>query len=75
MPRRMTYEQIADDIAARIASGEYPPDSQIPSATQLAELYSVSVSTAQRAAIVLRARGLTYGAPGRGVFVAGPPEG
>lgn len=71
MPRRMSYEQIADDIAARIESGEYPPDSQLPSNRQLAELYSVSIATAQRVAIVLRAKGLTYGVPGRGVFVRG----
>lgn len=67
--RRMTYEQIADDIAARISSGEYPPDSQLPSNRQLAQLYSVSVATIDKAHIVLRGRGLTYGVPGRGVFV------
>ena len=69
MPRRMTYEEIADDLAARIESGEYPPDTQLPSYAQIAELYSVSLSTAQRAVLVLRLRGLTYTQPGVGVFV------
>lgn len=69
MPRRMTYRQIADDIAARIATGEYPPESKIPSYSQLSALYSVSVATVQRALVVLHAKGIIYGEPGRGVFV------
>ena len=72
--RRMTYSQIADDIAARIASGEYPTHSQLPSNKQLAGLYSVSVATIERVQIVLRGKGLTYGIPGRGVFVEGADE-
>ena len=69
MPRHMSYRQIADDITARIGNGEYPPESKIPSYQQLAALYSVSISTAQRAVLVLQERGLVYGEPGRGVFV------
>jgi len=65
----LDYRGIADDIAARIAAGEYPPGSKIPSYSQLATLYSVSISTAQRAVIVLRERGLVQGAQGRGVYV------
>jgi GntR family transcriptional regulator len=65
----MNYRGIADDIAARIATGEYPPGSKIPSYSQLAALYSVSISTAQRAVMVLRERGHVVGAQGRGVFV------
>lgn len=70
--RRMTYEQIADDIAARITSGEYPPHTRLPSTRQLADLYSVSAGTIAKVQIVLRARRLTYGIPGGGVFVEGP---
>jgi GntR family transcriptional regulator len=69
MPRRLTFRQIADDIAARISTGEYPPATKIPSYQQLAHLYSVSISTAQRAVLVLQERGLVYGEPGRGVYV------
>ncbi|MBM7083587.1 GntR family transcriptional regulator [Micromonospora sp. MMS20-R2-29] len=72
--RRLTYEQIADDIAARIAAGEYPPHTALPSVRQLAALYSVSTGTIDKVQIVLRTRGLTYGVPGRGVFVEGPEE-
>lgn len=67
--RRLTYEQIADDLAARIAAGEYPPHTPLPSMRELATLYSVSVPTIQKVHIVLRQRGLTYGVPGAGVFV------
>jgi len=70
----LDYRGIADDIAARIAAGEYPPGSKIPSYSQLGELYSVSISTAQRAVIVLRERGLVVGAQGRGVFVREPDK-
>lgn len=70
--RRLTFQQIADDLAARIASGEYPPHTKLPSNRQLAALYSVSVGTIDKVHIVLRANGLTYGVPGAGVFVEGP---
>lgn len=70
-PRRMTSREIADDIAARIASGEYPPGAQLPSYAQLAALYTVSISTAQRVHLILQARGLAYAEQGRGTFVSG----
>jgi DNA-binding GntR family transcriptional regulator len=69
-PVPLTYRQVADDLATRIARGEYKVGESIPSYRELAELYSVSVSTASRAVALLRDRGLVIGAPGRGVFVA-----
>lgn len=74
MPRPMSYRQIADDLAARIATGEYPPDGKLPSYTQIAELYSVSYATAHRAIQVLIERGLVVGEPGRGTFVRPSPD-
>lgn len=65
----LNYRGIAEDIEARIATGEYPAGSKIPSYSQLAGLYSVSISTAQRAVMVLRERGHVQGAQGRGVYV------
>lgn len=67
--RRMTSEQIADDMAARIASGEYPPHTRLPSIRELADLYSVSTGTIAQVQRLLRGRGLTYGVPGAGVYV------
>ncbi len=72
--RRLTYEQIAEDLAARIAAGEYLPHTALPSMRELASLYSVSVPTIQKAHIVLRAWGLTYGVPGAGVYVEDRPD-
>jgi DNA-binding GntR family transcriptional regulator len=65
----LSYRGIANDIAERIAIGEYPAGSKIPSYRQLSELYSVSISTAQRAVMALEERGVVIGVPGRGVFV------
>ncbi|MGW3607719.1 MULTISPECIES: winged helix-turn-helix domain-containing protein [unclassified Micromonospora] len=67
----MTYRQIADGTAARAATGEYPPESRIPSYSQLSVLYRVSITTAQRAGMVLHVKGVVYGEPGKGVFVKG----
>lgn len=69
MPRRLTAPEIARDITARIATGEYPPGSRLPSYAELAALYSVSVATAQRVYIQLKAAGTVEGHPGRGHFV------
>ena len=68
---RLTYREIADDLAARIRSGEYPPGEKLPSYAQLADIYSVSVSTAQRAVTLLHDRGLIVGEKGVGLYVAG----
>lgn len=70
-----SYANIAEDIATRIRDGEYGPGDKLPSYTQLADLYSVSFSTAARAVALLRDRGLVIGAPGRGLFVAERPQG
>lgn len=65
----LSYVDIAADITSRIEAGEYEPGSKLPSYSQLAELYSVSLSTAARAVALLRDRGVVLGSPGRGVFV------
>ena len=65
----LSYRGIANDLAERIRIGEYPPGSKIPSYRQLSALYSVHVSTAQKAVMALEERGVVVGVPGRGVFV------
>lgn len=69
MPIPMSSRQIADDLTARIRSREYRPGEKLPSLRELAELYSVSVSTIQRALELTRERGLTVGRAGVGVYV------
>lgn len=68
-PARLSYRGIADDLAARIAAGEYLPGAQLPSTSQLAELYAVNRSTVVRAVGLLHDRGLVSGVAGVGVFV------
>ncbi|RLP95584.1 winged helix-turn-helix domain-containing protein [Micromonospora sp. CV4] len=64
------YREVADDLAARIKSGEYAPGERLPTYNELADLYKVSVTTVQRAIIVLQTRGLVVGLQGRGLWVA-----
>lgn len=67
----MSYREIADDLEARIRAGdEYPPGAELPSHSKLAQLYSVSRTTATRAYGLLHDRGLVVGVQGRGVYVA-----
>lgn len=70
MPIPMSSRQIADDLTARIRSGEYTPGEKLPTLREMAELYSVSISTIQRALELTRERGLTIGRAGAGVYVA-----
>lgn len=69
-PTRLSYREIADDLGQRIASGEYPPGAQLPSTSQLAELYSVNRSTIVRAMGLLHDRRVVVGVAGRGVYVS-----
>jgi GntR family transcriptional regulator len=66
----MNAEQIARDLAERIATGEYgEPGSQLPTYAALGALYSVSESTITKVMGLLRERGVVVGVPGRGTFV------
>ena len=67
--RAFTYREIADDLQQRIEMGEAPSGTALPKYQDLARRYGVSVSTAQRAVMLLRDRELVVGVPGRGVFV------
>jgi GntR family transcriptional regulator len=64
------YREVANDLKARIEAGEYPPGTKLPSYSELAALYSVSVTTIQRGILVLQERGILVGVQGRGVYVA-----
>ncbi|MFI5927648.1 winged helix-turn-helix domain-containing protein [Micromonospora sp. NPDC051543] len=56
-----------------IANGEYAPGERLPTYNELSALYDVSVTTVQRAVIVLQTRGLVVGLQGRGLWVAEKP--
>ena len=65
------YRQIADILKRRILSGQYPPNTRIPTESELVEAYEVARTTARRAVGVLRGdEGLVYTVPQRGTYVA-----
>ena len=68
----LAYMRVADDIAARIASGELKPGARLRAERDLAEHYEVSYGTVRRAMGVLRERGLITTIHGRGTFVSAP---
>jgi GntR family transcriptional regulator len=64
------YLQIAAIIKRGILSGQYPPDTRIPTESELVETYEVARSTARRAVAALREEGLVYTVQARGTYVA-----
>ena len=63
------YRQIAAILRRRIESGQYPPDTRIPTESELVEAFEVARTTARRAIAVLREEGLIYTVPQRGSYV------
>lgn len=68
------YEAVADDLAARIAAGEFPPGSRLPSRREIGEHYGIAHATTTRAVQVLINRGLAIGQSGSGTYVRQLPE-
>jgi len=66
------YMRIADHLAARIAAGEFPPDSMLPGERALAEEYEVALNTLRRAIEELTGRGLVVVLRAKGTFVTRP---
>ena len=67
------YQRVADDLRSRIASGELPVGSAIPSTSKLCEAYGVSITVVRAAVAQLREAGLVVGHAGKGVFVSATP--
>ncbi|QPC80642.1 GntR family transcriptional regulator [Phototrophicus methaneseepsis] len=67
------YEQIKDDILYRIQSGEYAPNTQLPSERQLAAKFGVSRLTASKAIKALIQAGWLYVQIGKGTYVREKP--
>lgn len=64
---------LTDDLRKRIASGEFPVGSKLPSLRALSEHYEVSEVTAHTAIRTLQAEGLLESSAGRGTFVKAVP--
>lgn len=65
----LAYLEVANDIAARIESGELRAGQRLRSERQLAEIYGRAYGTIRKAMGVLRERGLIETIHGRGTFV------
>lgn len=63
------YAQVADDLAARIKAGEFPPGTRLPGRERIAAEYGVGEMTARRAVEELEARGMVRRDRARGALV------
>ena len=63
------YRQIAGIIRQRIASGEYPKGSRLPTESEMVDTWEVARTTARRAVALLREEGLVTTVPQRGTYV------
>ncbi len=65
------WRRIADDIAAKIENGTYPPGTRLTRPQMQAD-YAVGAKTIQTAMIVLQDRGMVEPQHGVGYLVVGP---
>lgn len=66
---RYVFIEVADDIAARIESGEIAVGSRLPAERELGLEYGVSIDTSRRAVRTLRDRGMVATLPQKGTYV------
>ncbi len=67
--KRPMYQQIMEQIARRIAVGDWPPDTPLPSVRELAADIKVSVITVKRAYLELARDGVIATQQGKGTWV------
>jgi GntR family transcriptional repressor for pyruvate dehydrogenase complex len=70
-PRRL-YLQIADQIRALIAAGEFSPGARLPAERELAKRFGVSRPSLREALIALEVEGHVDVRPGSGILVTAP---
>lgn len=66
------YAVLLDEIRRRIRSGDWKPDTRIPSERELCDAYGVSRTLVRQALALGEAEGLLVRVPGKGTFVATP---
>lgn len=64
------YQQVVDQITARVMAGDWPPGAALPSIRELASASKVSVITVKRAYYELERAGVIVTRQGKGSFVA-----
>jgi DNA-binding transcriptional regulator YhcF (GntR family) len=67
--RRHASQRVADILEAKIAAGDYPPNTQLPSYRQLAAENGIALNTAQAAVKILHTRGKVTIRPSSGAYV------
>lgn len=68
------YQQVAGDLRSRIASGEFPPGSRLPTKAELMSHYGIALSTLNGAIRILIGESLVESVQGLGMFARQPPE-
>lgn len=66
------YQRLRDEIAARIAAGDWLPGELIPTEAELTQTYGVATGTVRKAVDALVTEGLLQRRQGRGTFVRRP---
>lgn len=66
--------RIADDIRARIETGEYAPGRQLPTLDELAAQYLCSLGAIRKAMDLLRQQGLVITLQGKGTYIRERPS-
>ena len=69
--KRPMYQQIMEQIVQRVAIGDWPPQTPLPSIRQLATEIKVSVITVKRAYLELERQGVIATQQGKGSWVNG----
>lgn len=72
---RPRYLQLAEELRAKIMSGELAPGTLMPSETELAESSGLSRTSVRNAIRQLREWGLVRAEQGRGTYVRAPASG
>src|SRR5919204_5771961 len=70
--RAPLYSRLRQALRERVTSGEWRPGDQLPTISQLGELYGVSRITVVQALDALAREGLLVRWQGKGVFVSQP---
>lgn len=68
-PKKLLYEQLAEQIAELIERGTYRPGQRLPSVRQMSRRQDVSISTVLQAYLMLENRGLIEARPQSGYYV------
>ncbi|GGL91614.1 MULTISPECIES: GntR family transcriptional regulator [Micromonospora] len=70
VPIPRTAREIEDDLVRRIAAGEFPRGSRLPTYDALAAEYGSARRTVARALDARRSRGVVVGVPGSGSYLS-----